>query len=302
MRPAEVAEVVTLATPAAASVFVLARTGRVAGAVCSDKKLRIWSLPEGRTLHAIELGNRAIDIMKISEDGRWIAAGDYAGSYTVWDTADGAVQWQWKSPYYPFALAFSPDGRRLAVAAVNQPVQIYDTGSHKRLLELQSPIGGTASLAFSRDGARIVTGDADTAVRVYDAGSGQMLARNADFLLIPLAATFTADGKHVLTGGGDQTLALLDAASGKTLRKSEKLPDPVAYLETSPDGTMVAMMLMHADNLLMPGMVAVSEIATGRRVQEWMPPSPAIGRAWTSDGALLAATATEKALHVWRVR
>jgi hypothetical protein len=131
------------------------------------------------------------------------------------------------------------------------------------VLELQRPIGGTSALAFSRDGSRIATADADTAIRVYDTRAGKISPPNTDFLLEPLALAFTADGKQLVTGG-DKVMASLDVASGKLIRKSGKLDDPVAALDISPDGTLVAAMLLHADNMLLPGLVIVSETASGQ--------------------------------------
>jgi WD40 repeat protein len=253
-------------------------------------------------LRTIDLGGRSIDGLAISEDGGWIAVGDHSGGYTVWDTSTGARQMHLQTPFYPFALAFSPDGKRLAIAAVGQPVQIYDSVSGEKLLQLQHPTGGSAGIAFSRDGGRIATADADTVVRIYDARNGEMLARNADFLLVPLTVAFTADGKQLLTGGGDKIIALLDGGTGAVIRRSVKAADPVLYMDVSPDGVLVAALLMHADNMLMAAPLVISEAASGRKVQEWLPPSLALQAGWTKDGSLLVTTATEKDLHIWRVR
>ena len=296
------APVATLATPARASSFLLARNGKGAAAVCGDQKLRLWSLPDGRLAQTIELGKRMIDSSAISDDGNWIAAGDHSGSYTVWNASTGARHLQLELPYYPFALVFSPDGKRLAIAPGVDPVQIYDVIAGRKLFELQRTTGGTQSVVFSRDGARIATADSDTVVRIYDGSNGELLARHADFLLEPLSASFSADGKQLLAAGADKFIAVLDTSTGSAIRKSAKLADPVAYLEVSPDGTLTAAALMHADNLLMPAPIVISETGTGRKVQEWLPASRLMGGGWTSDGHLLAATGTEKALQLWRVR
>ncbi len=294
-------EVVTLKTLGVATSFVLSKTGRLAGAVCGDGKLRLWSLPEGRLLRTIELGDRSLDVVTLSPDGSSLAAGDHQGKYTVWDTATGVEQMDMKLSFYPIALAFSPDGRRLAIAPAGEPVQILDLATRTKLVELRRPIGGSEALAFSRDGSHIAAADADTVVRIYDARTGELLPSNADFLLEPLAVAFTADGKQLVTGGGDKVVASLDVASGKLIRRSQKLDDPVASLDISPDGALVAATLLHADNMLMPGLVIVSETASGRRVTEWLPATLALGGGWTNDGRLLIATASDNALHVWRV-
>ena len=294
-------EVATLTIPAAASSVVLAKTGRLAGAVCSDQKLRLWSLPDGALLRTIDLGERShIDVVVISADGASLAAGDHAGGYTVWDTVTGSERLALTMPFYPSAMAFSPDGKQLAIAPVGEPVQIYDLASRARLIELRRPVGGTSALAFSRDGSRIATADGDTVIRVYDARTGTMAPPNTDFLLEPLALVFTADGKQLITGG-DKVMASLDVASGKLLRKSNKLDDPVAALDISPDGRLVAAMLLHADNMLMPGLVIVSDTASGQKITQWLPASAPLGGGWTADG-LLIATGTDTALHIWRVR
>ena len=299
---AQPSELAALATPATATSFVLAKSGRLGGAVCEDGKLRLWTLPEGRLLRTIDLGARNIDAVTMSEDGAWVAAGDHRGTYTVWDTSSGTRHLHVQMPFYPFSLAFSPNGKRLAIAAVGEPVQIYDPVSGQKLFELQRTIGGTAAIAFSPDGGRIATADTDTVVRFYDARNGEMLARNAEFLLVPMAAAFSADGKQVLAAGGDKIIALLDAATGNVIRRSAKEVDPVSYMKVSPDGTLLAAMLMHADNMLMAGPLVISETATGRKVQEWLPASLALGGGWTNDGHLLIATAAGKTLHIWRVR
>ena len=220
----------------------------------------------------------------------------------MWNASTGAVQMEFRLRYYSFAMAFSPDGQRFAVAPAGAPVHVYEVSSGKKLLELQRTVGGSQAIAFSPNGGRIATADSDTVVRVYDARNGELLARHTDFLMEPLAASFTADGAQLLTGGGDKVVVAVDSASGRAIRKSEKLVDPVAYLEVSPDGAFAAVGLMHADNLLMPAPLLITETASGKNVQEWTPKSRMVGGGWTSDGLFLAATRNEEGLEIWRVR
>ena len=296
------AEIATLASPAATQSFVMSRNGRVAAAAGADRQLRVWTLPDARSLPAIDLGTREIYLMAISPDGRTIVAGDFAGEYSFWQTDTGTEQAHLSLRYYPSALAFSSDGTRLAIAPVGEPVQVYDLSTRKKLFELQRPVGGTAALAFSRDGSRLTAADADTVLRLYDARTGELLKSNTDFLLEPLAAAFTADGSAVITGGGDKWVATVDTASGRTTKKSGKLDDPVGSIDLSPDGTWVAVTLIHADNLTLPAPIIVTEAATGRRVSQWLPPSVARWSGWTDDGRLLLATADKGGVRIWRVR
>lgn len=299
---AERVQVVTLSTPAPVSIAMVAATGAVVGAVCDDQKLRLWTFPEGHPSREIGLGKRTVDAAVLSPDGRKIAAGDHTGLYTVWDVTTGAEQFQVRLPSYPFALAFSPDSRRLAIAPAGQRVQIYDLETRARSVELHEVTGGAFALAFTTDGGKIATADADTAVRIYDSRNGEILARNDDFLLIPLAAAFTPDGKRLLTGGADKRIVVLDALTGNAVARPGKLADPVAYLAISPDGMTTAAALLHADNLLSPAPVIVTETESGRKLQEWVPPHRVLGGGWTNAGHLLMATGGDKGLHIWRLR
>ena len=273
---------------------------KLAAVVCADSTLRLFSMPDGGARRTFKLEDRYLDAVALSPDGTMVAIGSHSGQYIVWNAATGATIMQLRLPYYAAAIAFSPDSKRIAIAPANEPVQIYDLSSGSKLLELHRPPGGTFAVAFSPDGSRIVTGDADTLVRVYNSGNGELLARNSDFLLIPLAAAFTPDGKQILSGGPDKHIAFVDSSTGKVLRKSAKLADPVAYLEVSPNGSLAAAALMHADNLRVPAPILIFETATAKQVSEWLPPQRAIGCGWASDNRLLAAIPAEKSVSLSR--
>ena len=66
--------------------------------------------------------------------------------------------------------------------------------------------------------------------------------------------------------------------------------------------SLTAAGLMHADNLMLPAPLLITETSSGREVQAWMPASLMVGGGWTSDGRLLAATSIETGLKVWQVR
>jgi WD40 repeat protein len=302
VAPTVVTELATLATPARAGSVVFAKTGRLAAAECADGKLRIWTLPDGRLQREIDLGPRQVDNLALTDDGSRVAVADHDGLYTIWDTTTGTQLVQQRLTFYTAAMTFSHDGRTLAIAPSNDPVQLIDAVSGKQRLGLLGPVGGTTAIAFSRDDRRLATSDADTVVRVYDARSGALVAKNTDFLLEPLAIDFSADGRQVLAAGADNIVDVIDAKSGHTSRKSVKEVDPIVYLEASRDGHLLATGLMHAANMTSPAPIVISEMASGRRVQEWLPQSRVHGGTWTTDGRLIVATAAEKALHIWRVR
>jgi WD40 repeat protein len=82
------------------------------------------------------------------------------------------------------ALAWSPDGRRIAVAGAAPQVTIYDADSGARVAACKGHAAGIYTVAFSHDSRRIATGGFDGQVRLYDAATGELLR---SFVPVPIA-------------------------------------------------------------------------------------------------------------------
>src|SRR5262249_20226155 len=65
------------------------------------------------------------------------------------------------------ALAFSSDGRTLAVA-VDRVVRLWDVGTGSLVARLEGHEGKVKCLAFSPDGTRLAPGAYDQMVRLWD--------------------------------------------------------------------------------------------------------------------------------------
>jgi len=119
-------EVATIPTPAEAESFVLAASGKLAGGVCSDHKLRVWSLPDAKLQLTMSLSETHNDLTAMSPDGRWIVTGDHHGDGMVWNASAGREYCELRLKPYPSTAAFSHDSRYLAVAPMGEPVQMYE--------------------------------------------------------------------------------------------------------------------------------------------------------------------------------
>jgi dipeptidyl aminopeptidase/acylaminoacyl peptidase len=68
-----------------------------------------------------------------------------------------------------FALDWSPDGTRVAVAGAGPSVNLYDAGTGLALASCTGHTAGIYAVAFSPDGTRVATGGFDGQVRLYRA-------------------------------------------------------------------------------------------------------------------------------------
>ncbi len=74
------------------------------------------------------------------------------------------------------AVAFSPDGSRIAAAVPNGEVRLYAAANGQRTATLGGHDGAVFSLCFSPDGTALYTGSFDGLIRRFDPATGRLTA------------------------------------------------------------------------------------------------------------------------------
>jgi len=89
------------------------------------------------------------------------------------------------------ALAWSPDGNRVAVAGAAPEVNVYDAETGARVAACTGHSAGIYTVAFSPDSATLATGGFDGTVRLYDAATGVL---KKAFVPVPLERPMSEPG------------------------------------------------------------------------------------------------------------
>ncbi len=192
--------------------------GRFAATVADDMVCKVWDVASGRQVHELK-GHQEktpshfpsmLYACAYSADGKFLATGDKVGHVVVWDATTGRqvktlecpimYTWDPRQRIHSIggirSLAFSPDGKRLAV-------------------------GGTGKIG------NIDHLEAKSRVEVFDWQSGKRTHEFAKgkFNGLVNRLAFHPQGKWLLGAGGagDGFLAFYDLAGNKVLRE-EKLP------------------------------------------------------------------------------
>lgn len=140
-----------------------------------------------------------------------------------------------------FAIAASPDGKRLAAGTAGGEVRVWDTDSTQPIYTLKEHTEWVRSVAFSPDGKMLASSSEDMTIRLWDMDTGKRLKTLREHESRVYSVAFSADGHTLVSGSDDQTIRLWNVDTGdclKTLQEKE-FGSRVYSVAFSPDGDLV---------------------------------------------------------------
>jgi dipeptidyl aminopeptidase/acylaminoacyl peptidase len=154
-----------------------------------------------------------------------------------------------------FSVAFSKDGKQIALAREEKSVSVHDWPSGKKRIVLEGHGARVWTGAFSPDGKLLASCTGEYAqplvpgeVKLWDLATGKEKATLDGHKGLVFGVTFSPDGKLLLSTSWDGTVKVWDVATGKekatlaehrqAVRMAVYAPDSKTFATASFDGTV----------------------------------------------------------------
>ncbi|MGI8934962.1 MAG: WD40 repeat domain-containing protein, partial [Phormidesmis sp.] len=247
---------------------------------------------------------RATDIA-FSPDGQTLAATSAAGTVRLWSLTTGSLQYQFSPAETDAAaagsqpssqlnaIAFSADGKTLAIAGANAQIQLWRAADGLKLDTLLGHTGEVTGLSFSADGL-LASASTDATVRLWTIQPPSPLA---DLGIQGVSVSPTATNPYLFaTADFEGQVTLWKYLPGdelipiRTLNGHQGVVEAVAF---DPAGTQLA-------SAGSDGQIILWRVADGTRLATAAPAGDRVTSvAFSPDGRRLASGSADHTVRLW---
>jgi WD40 repeat protein len=198
--------------------------GKLLASVGDNPAVRLWDVASGKPGPKLEGHTDWVLALAFSADGKLLASGGYDGVVRLWDAPGGKKlldipakpQAPPNQPAGPvnivWSLAFSPDGKLLAVGGSDAQIHLVNPADGKIVRSIPGHGSTVTGLAFHPAGQVLASASKDRTVRLWNPANSQPLTPKPleGHLAWVQGVTFVAQGTRLASVGADQTLRVWD--------------------------------------------------------------------------------------------
>jgi WD40 repeat protein len=250
-----------------AEVLDLTADGKLLAWARRDGTIRLWDPAASKEVRRLgEASSETFDALTFSPDGKLIVGRSTDQTARIWDVGTGkemcrlsgleaaradkkAFLFHQPGDLGTGKMAFSPDGKHIAMATIGGSVRQWETATGKELPQSHGSHHGAPEVVAIAPDNTAVTYAGDRTIRAWDLRTGRLI-RSSSVPGNHYQAVLSADAQTLALIADDGTVRAIDVSSGKEIGKwqaAQKLKGGgmgtlgrASSIALAPDGKIVA--------------------------------------------------------------
>jgi WD40 repeat protein len=216
--------------------------GKTLATGSGDGRIRLWDTVTGAIRAELPVRAGHGNGLAFSSNGRELASVGRDGALCLWDVGRRRLRRVVQvagGDNYPHAVAYSPDGRAVAVGEAKGKVTLRDASSGEIVRSFGPATHMVFALAFCAEGQFLAVAGGLGGLVVWEAGSGREVLR-VPALGSEGALAVAAWDRYLAVGYHSGLVRLYDVATGRSLARFRGHTAPVVTLAFAPGGAVLA--------------------------------------------------------------
>lgn len=258
--------------------LALSADGKLIISSSKDQTIRVWDFKSGNLINSFEDERYYNPKLKISPDGKYLIVTSHR-FFDVWelDTGDILYSTRVKIPNVSYALAISPDGKKLIYGFKNNAINIWELNTGKISNIISGHTDSISHLHFSNDAKYFISGSYDRTVNLWELKSKKLIRTFKGHKHDITSILFSPDGRYFGSSSRDGTIILYELNTGNIVRKFgrvKKKTGPEPYNPQNPYEEPIYTFAFSPDMMYIiggveGGIIKIWELDTGKLIHNF---------------------------------
>ena len=260
--------------------------GRHLASAGMDDSIRIWDPAAGSCVRVIHGVRGYVYSLAWHPKGEMLASVHGRDGLTIWNAVSGVVL-RTDPAISSDSIAWSPNGKQLALGTDDGKCALYKTADWSLLTEWQAHSGLVNWVAWNSGGARLASAGSDNLIQLWDVANGNRSVTIRGHLNQVLSVAWAPNGRRLVSGSMDGLVKVWPTLLPSLTRRLQRRPGTVSAIAWCEDGDAVR--IFDASE----GTVALWNVATGQALPK-VPVTRGMSGQFSSGGRLLAIATTNE--------